>query len=198
MRSIDSLIFVVVFALETGALNLQYSVENRGSAEVFLVNMLTRYEEGRGWKPDPSIAYIYLRPTGDIEITKRVPPPPERLVVALRNYYVTPLSPGRAFQEKLRFPLPLTEIHPYESIVGKLPKAITMTVDVQFVLGVVPAEPGLVAKRRTVLDVETYELKSSRATSSSKPPPLITPAEQYLKSARQTLTIPVISLPARP
>ncbi len=194
MHPLESLIFTVVFVLETGALSVQYSVENRGTVEVFLVNMLTRYQEGVGWKPDPTMAYIYVRPNEEIEITKRVPPAPDGLVPAVRNYYVTPLRSGETFQEKLRFPLPLIEIHPYESIVGKPPPPITMTVPVRFVLGVFSAQPRLVAEPTTVLGVPTYQLKIPRPDLSSKGTSVVMPAEQYLQSPSQTLTVAVIPL----
>jgi hypothetical protein len=193
-----------LFQLHPAALKLRYAVENQGSNDVYLVNRLTRYEKDKGWIPDPTVAYVFYRPdvkteagksVDRVEVAKRVPPMPERLVNP-RNYYVTPLRPGAKFEEELAFPIPLLEHRPYDSFIGTLPPAKEVRAEVQFLLGFFPAHPLL-----QVVEVEVHDVPAFRLLPNREPAPAVLlprPAEVVLASRPQLLTLRVVPLPEPP
>lgn len=101
---------------DANQLILQYSVLNQGTETVVLFNRLHKGFDGKG-RPVVDANFVGVMPfANEIVIAKKLfPIPPGRLVEAPYLPYLTKVSPGARFEERIVLNLPLVAWDPYLS-----------------------------------------------------------------------------------
>lgn len=198
-------VLLVTLKIESEKIILNYSVENKSGAPIYLVNHLTRYEQGKGWIPDPKVLYVAMHDENIIEFSKRVPVEPKNRLVTPRDYYVTPLSHGERFEEEITLPIPLREQRPYDSLIEPIPDPREIEATLSFSLGYFESSPNIEAQKVVVHGLPAYELvlrnlPPAPAPGSSQPSNqqaeiTAAPQEKILKSEAVKTKLQVISLP---
>lgn len=183
--------FHVDMALEGGALVISYSVENTGQVPVYLTNHAVRLDPDKGQVPDPSVVFVYVDPERDaLHVTKRLPPPPETLTDPLMHF-ITPVSPGQTYTERLVIPLPVRTYAPYQEVPRGAELEQRSFSRVYFSLGYINGQPGLRASEGSCQGEKVYSLAPVIGQDGRPVAPIDT-TEHYLYSRIQRLKVPVL------
>jgi len=99
---------------DANQLVVEYSVVNQGSETVVLFNRLYKGFDGKG-RPIVDVNFVGVMPHGnEVTIAKKLfPIPPGTFVEAPYLPYLTKVSPGGRFEEKIVLKLPLVPWDPY-------------------------------------------------------------------------------------
>ncbi len=208
MDMLTPVVMIVTFRVEPTQIVLNYSVENKSGGEIYLVNHLTRYEQDKGWLPDPKVIYAAIDEKGIIELSKRVPPLPEDRFVTLRSYYVTPLPDGEKFEEEVAVPIPLQEHRPYDPLIEPIPEPREIDAVLTFSLGYFEAQPHIEAKEVVVHGIPAFQVVRRQLAAVDGSPHAghipenavgrTAPTEKILSSELGKLRLPIIQIPKRP
>ena len=181
------ILLTVVFALQGGALRIDYRVENRSPTTIYLTNHAVRMIPGQGPVPDKGYAFVALD-GGVAHIAKRQPKPPTDRFFTPRAHYVTPVGAGQTYTETLQLPLPLEEAIPYRETRSGSPGQVQA---IDLTIGYIPATPTIEAARLKVAGQEVYLLRPDQERIARERLRVEPVAEELLRSPVQSLTIPI-------
>lgn len=129
-----------VSVADPGKLVLDYRVDNRGSADVYLLNRIPR--RGRGLTLDPNNIYVRFADRS-VHLEKLIPAiPPGRSPYQLVAPYVTPLRAGGTFSERVELALPLRRFQEYHDNMDRPGAAVEIYPRIVFSLGYMVKLPG--------------------------------------------------------
>jgi len=101
------------FKLQTNSLVLDYTVSNRASRDVYLLNRL--YRTAPRWDMSPNLVYVHLDPTTEtVWLNKKIADLPKGIsVTSPVSPFVTPVRAGGVFREQVQVQLPIREYRQY-------------------------------------------------------------------------------------
>lgn len=133
---------VTRFETKPATLILHYSVENKSSLDVYLLNRL----HSRQYEVNPDLVYIDLnRPQKLVCLYKKIPPfPPGPSPIMPISPFVTPVRAGTHFMETVHIHLPIQEWTGYSDIEqGKDVKSAILYHSIHFAVQYYWSVPGM-------------------------------------------------------
>lgn len=156
---------------------IRYTVRNRGSQPMLLINRPPARPGSSTPLPNPNFVYVETQPDGTVEISKRVKELPRETTVFMPDVPgATLLAPGKSFSEDVNVDLAARRRRT-EKPITSVPEIPDPVKKVRFCLGVAPAEglttkavgkgknqviypdPGAVLMKQRLLCSETVDLK---------------------------------------
>ena len=95
-------------------LKIGYRISNRGSGQIYVLDVLPGYDAARTPAPNPDWAYVCLRDGPAAYVLRGIPPlPADRQVTIQLIPLATRLAAGEKLERAFELPLPLKETSPY-------------------------------------------------------------------------------------